>query len=141
MLDIIVTSGWIGWVTVVLAIVALGLFIERVLVFRRESTRMDEFSKKFSEAVQQQQWQQAAQICDDHSGHIPEVYRLAVEHRALGPATLRGILANHIDLTIVPRLRARIGALTTIARGAPMLGLLGTVIGMIGAFSTIAGAE
>ena len=53
---------------------------------------------------------------------------------------LADALDNHIELIVIPRLRARLGLLGTISRIAPMLGLLGTVSGMIGAFSTIAGS-
>ena len=141
MLELVLSSGWIGAVIALLALISLGLILERIFVYHRESILMEDFSDQFSEAVQMQDWAAAADICDQHPGHIPEVYRLAVEHRELGPATLRGVLGNHIDLTILPRLRARLRPLMTIARGAPMLGLMGTVLGMIGAFATISGAE
>jgi len=141
MLDLVMCSGWIGAVIALLALISIGLIFERLLVYHRESIMMEEFSDKFSAAVKAKNWTAAKELCEEYGGHVAEVYALAVEHRKMGPATLRGVLGNHIDLTILPRLRARLRALTTIARGAPMLGLMGTVLGMIGAFATIAGAE
>lgn len=137
----ILDSGVLGWTLVAMAILALILFIERLIAYRRESTDMEKFAPRFREAVGAGRWDEAAQLCEQHQGHIAEVFRLAVEHRRQGPATLRNILNNHIDLTVLPRLRARLRPLTALGKGAPMVGLLGTVQGMMGAFTTIAGAE
>ncbi len=144
MVDLILNSGGVGIAIGVLFIAALGIFIERVIVFSKASSDTESFSEDFDQAINQGQYDQAVEICDEYGGEqgagVPEVYRIAIEHRGLGPATLRNVLDNHIELIVVPRLRARLGLLGTIARTAPMLGLIGTVSGMIGAFSTIAGS-
>ena len=63
MLELVLSSGWIGAIIAVLALIALGLILERVFVYHRESTLMKEFSGQFSEAVQRQDWNTAAQVC------------------------------------------------------------------------------
>ena len=144
MVELVMNSGFIGIGIGVLFILALGIFIERVIVFKNTSADTESFAEEFDAAIAGKDYDLAVQICDDYGGEqgagVPEVYRIAIEHRSLGPATLRNVLDNHIELIVVPRLRARLGLLGTIARTAPMLGLIGTVSGMIGAFSTIAGA-
>ncbi|MEX2288680.1 MAG: MotA/TolQ/ExbB proton channel family protein [Planctomycetaceae bacterium] len=141
MIDMLLNCGVLGIVLAVLALLALTLVIERVIAYRRESTDLGSFSRKFSEAIAARRFDDAAAICEQHRGHIAEVYRLAVEHRHQGGVSLRNILSNHVELTVLPRLRARLRFLSAIGKGAPMVGLLGTVQGMMGAFATIAGAQ
>ena len=102
---------------------------------------MEAFSGPFGDAVGALRFDAAAEICAQHKGHVAEVYRIAIQHYEKGAATLRIILGSHIELIVIPRLRARMKFINAIGRGAPMVGLLGTVFGMMGAFSTIAGAE
>jgi len=143
MTELVLNSGFVGVGIGVLFVLGIGIFIERVIVFGKASSDAESFSQEFDEAISLGDYEQANEVCEAYGGDqgsgVPEVYRIAVEHRALGAATLRNVLDNHIDLIVVPRLRARLGLLGTIARTAPMLGLIGTVSGMIGAFSTIAG--
>jgi biopolymer transport protein ExbB len=142
--ELVLNSGGVGIMIGVLFVLAIGIFIERVIVFSKASTDVESFSDEFDEAIGLGNYTQAVEICDNYGGEqgtgVPEVYRVAIEHRDLGPATLRNVLDNHIELIVIPRLRARLGLLGTIARTAPMLGLIGTVAGMIGAFGTIAGS-
>jgi len=139
--DMLAESGPMGIFLVCLFFVAVALFIERWLQFSREATDMDAFSGPFTAAVEKRDLEKAKMICEGAQGNISEIYRLAVEHYGQGPATLRNVLGSHIELQIVPRLRARMKFLGAIGRGAPMIGLLGTVYGMMSAFVKIAQAE
>lgn len=141
MWQMVLDSGFLGWVLAAMALASLVLMIERLIAYRRESTDMAQFEPAFTAAVKQRQWAEAARICEQHKGHIAEVFALAVKYRTHGPASLRNILNNHIDLDVLPRLRARLRALVALTKGAPMVGLLGTVQGMMGAFGTIAGVD
>jgi len=144
MVELVMNSGWVGICIGILFVGALGILIERLIVLKNASSDAESFSDEFQEAIGDGEYDKAIEVCEEYGGEhgagVPEVYRIAIEHRVLGPATLRNVLDNHIELIVIPRLRARLGLLGTISRTAPMLGLLGTVSGMIGAFSTIAGS-
>ncbi len=131
-------SGWCGIVQVMLAVVAIALIIERFIAYNRESTHMESFIPSFEEFVRTGQNEQALELCRSETGHIPEVFAYAVEHRDEGIIAVRKSLAARIELQILPRLRRRMAALAVIAKTEPMLGLFGTVAGMIGAFIQIA---
>ncbi len=141
MVDMLAKTGVMGIALGVLFFLALALFIERWLSFRREATDMEMFSGPFTEAVEALRFDEAAQICEMHTGHVAEVFRVAVQHYGQGAATLRNVLGGHIELIVIPRLRARMKFLGAIGRGAPMIGLLGTVYGMMQAFVKIASAQ
>jgi biopolymer transport protein ExbB len=131
-------SGWCGVVQVLLAVVAVALIIERFIAYNRESTHMESFIPAFEEAIKSGQNERALELCRAESGHIPEVFAYAVEHREEGMIAVRKSLAARIELQILPRLRRRMAALAVISKTEPMLGLFGTVAGMIGAFIQIA---
>jgi biopolymer transport protein ExbB len=131
-------SGWCGIVQVLLAVVALALIIERFIAYNRESTHMESFIPAFEEAIKLGQNERALELCRAETGHIPEVFAYAVEHRDEGMIAVRKSLAARIELQILPRLRRRMAALAVISKTEPMLGLFGTVAGMIGAFIRIA---
>jgi biopolymer transport protein ExbB/TolQ len=150
MWDMLIGGGVMGLGLIGMGLIALVLFVERLIAFRRESTDMEEFGPKFAELMDSassdpanaDRYQHEAKLlCEQHRGHIAEVYYLAIGHRASGLATVRNILNKHIDHTVIPRLRARMRFMGMLGKAAPMVGLLGTVYGMMGAFSTIAGVE
>ena len=131
-------TGWCGVVQVLLALAGVALIIERFIAYHRESTHMESFIPAFEEYVRSGQTDQALELCRSETGHIPEVFAYAVEHRDEGMLAVRKSLAARIELQILPRLRRRMAALAVIAKTEPMLGLFGTVAGMIGAFIQIA---
>jgi biopolymer transport protein ExbB len=131
-------SGWIGAVQVLIAVLAVALIIERFIAYNRESTHMESFIPAFEEYIRSGQTDQALELCRSETGHIPEVFAYAVEHRDEGMIAVRKSLAARIELQILPRLRRRLTALAVIAKTEPMLGLFGTVAGMIQAFIKLA---
>lgn len=131
------SSGWIGLIEVLLGALAVALIIERFLAYSQESTHMESFIPEFEEYMQSGRNEEALELCRSETGHIPEVFAYVVEHRDEGMIAVRKSLAARIELQILPRLRRRLSALAVIARTLPMLGLVGTVAGMIGAFIQI----
>lgn len=86
----------------------------------------------------------AAKMCDAperRSRALVQMAALALAHRKDGPVKLRQLLAAKFVGSILSGLQHSLSWIHTVARSAPMMGLLGTVVGMIGAFSKIAGVE
>jgi len=162
-LNILASSGLMGIVLAVMTLVAIYFILERKSTYTKESLDLKAFSDTFAGYIQQAQgartaadreqaYENARQFCLNERGEtdrkgnvrakgaVAEVFQRALEHRDKGPATLRNMLNNHIDLAILPRLRRGLRPLNAIGKGAPMVGLLGTVMGMMRAFGSIATA-
>jgi biopolymer transport protein ExbB len=86
--------------------------------------------------VRRQSYVEAIERCEEGHGPIVSVVRTAIYKRHLPPAELREVVREIAQLEI-PQLEANISLLGTIGYVAPLLGLFGTVLGMIDAFVQI----
>jgi biopolymer transport protein ExbB len=128
-----------GWMTVLLALcsmIALGVFLERLFYFKRSRMNVSEFLAGVLALVRRQSYREAIIRCEEGHGPIVSVVRTAIYKRHLPPAELREVVREIAQLAI-PDLEANISLLGTMGYIAPLLGLLGTVNGMIDAFEKI----
>ncbi len=85
----------------------------------------------------------ATEICDSPelwARAVPQLVQVAIENRNKPVRKIHQLLGEFYEREIVADFDSRLAWLNTIVKSAPMLGLLGTVVGMIGAFREIAGA-
>ncbi|MCH2200609.1 MAG: MotA/TolQ/ExbB proton channel family protein [Fuerstiella sp.] len=83
------------------------------------------------------------EICDSPelwARAAPQLVIVAIENRNKPARKIRQLLSEFYEREIVSEFDRRLAWLNTIVKSAPMLGLLGTVVGMIGAFREIAGS-
>ena len=82
-----------------------------------------------------------AEYCDGDKRAIPQMLELAVAHRDLGFKRARQIMMDRYRRDVMSDLEYRLSWVGTVIKSAPMIGLFGTVFGMMGAFKTLATAE
>ena len=83
----------------------------------------------------------AAEYCHGDPRAIPQMIELAVSHRELGFKRARQIMMDRYQRDVMSDLEYRLSWVGTVIKSAPMIGLFGTVFGMMGAFKTLATAE
>src|ERR1700678_2637797 len=120
----------------VCSVVALCVFIERMLYYKRSRMNVNEFLSGVLALVRRQSYAEAIARCEEGHGPIVSVVRTAIYKRHLPPAELREIVREIAQMEI-PQLEANVSLLGTIGYVAPLLGLFGTVSGMIEAFVKI----
>ena len=120
----------------VLSIVAIGVFMERFFFFKRSRMNVNEFLAGVLALIRRQSYAEAVVRVDEGHGPVVNVVRTAIYKRHLPPSELREVVREIAQLE-VPQLEANISLLGTIGYLAPLLGLLGTVSGMIEAFIKI----
>jgi biopolymer transport protein ExbB len=120
----------------VLSVIAIGVFIERMLYYKRSRMNVDEFLAGVLALVRRQSYREAISRCEEGHGPIVAVVTTAIYKRHLPPGELREVVREIAQLSI-PDLEANISLLGTIGYVAPLLGLFGTVLGMIDAFVKI----
>lgn len=134
-----------------LALAALyGTFCVILLVKRIGQKRFpslasaDEFFDEVRERLQKRDFEGVAELCDSPlywSKAVPQLILVALQNRNLGVQKLRRLLGEKFERDILADLEYRTSWVATIVKSAPMLGLLGTVMGMINAFAKIATAQ
>ncbi len=83
----------------------------------------------------------AQQMCHDDPRALPQLAELALANRRLGYVKVRQLVLDRLQRDILSDLEHRLSWVYTVIKTAPMLGLLGTVAGMMGAFGKLATAE
>ena len=126
-------GGWLMFVLFVCSVVALGVVFERTLYYKRCKMNVDEFLAGVLALVRRQSYVEAIARCEEGHGPVVSVVRTAIYKRHLPPDELREVVREIAQLE-VPALENNISLLGTIGYVAPLLGLLGTVLGMIEAF-------
>ena len=134
MLPLLLTNGGpIIWLILIAAAIALVVFIERVLFCHRSQINSGEFLNGVRNVLKRGNVIEAISICDATPGPVARIVKTAILNRDHGRERVREAV-EEAGLTEVPRLEEKLNLLATIAQIAPLLGLLGTIIGFIRIF-------
>lgn len=109
----------------------------------RTPARAAEYLANVRELLQHKQYDQIVEFSDTPaywSKVVPQLVIVALANRAKEFAKIRRILAEKFEREVLAEIEYRMAWVTTMIKTAPMLGLLGTVQGMIAAFMKIADA-
>ncbi|MBN2578154.1 MAG: MotA/TolQ/ExbB proton channel family protein [Pirellulales bacterium] len=123
-----------------LSLTSVTMIIWRLWLNYTAKTDLSAFVAKLKETLTAGGGKAAIQLCEEEPGVIPQLFITALQTCHQGKVATRNAIANHIELEVIPKLNFLLPLLLVFAKLAPMLGLLGTVIGMILAFDKIAGA-
>jgi len=128
-----------------LAVVALWGAFTAILVWRRlklirfrTEQEQAEFLVRIDEALAAGDFDTAAQLCEGDERAVPQLVALAIANRDLGYAKVRTLLVDRFQRDVLADLEYRLGWVHTMIKSAPMLGLYGTVLGMMGGFGQLA---
>jgi biopolymer transport protein ExbB len=134
-----VTNDWYFAIPMfAMSLTAITLIGWRALLNRNANTDLNVFLPVFQEKLETEGVDGALQFCRDQPGMIPrKLYVAGLENAKQGLSAMRRAMANVIELEILPELNFLLPTILAIAKIATMVGLLGTVISMIGTFSEI----
>jgi biopolymer transport protein ExbB/TolQ len=107
--------------------------------FRNED-KQDEFLKKLNDLMNGGDFNSAIAYCEEEGGRlaVPQLARLALSQSDLGYGRVRQMVAERFQRDFLTLIDYRMSWVNTMIKSAPMLGLLGTVLGMMGAFAKLA---
>ena len=108
--------------------------------FRNDEAQI-EFLTSIEEPLERGDYDAASAICEGDSRAVPQLAHLAIANRNLGFSKLRQIVIDRFQRDLMADLEYRISWINMVIKSAPMLGLFGTVLGMMGAFAKLAAAE
>ncbi len=116
-----------------LSVAALGLWLYTLITFRTKDIMPQGFRSELKRLLEEEQYERAKNLCLAKENILASLVRTGLTTRGLGPQVMIDAMKSE-GKRVSSILWQRLSLLNDIAIIAPMLGLLGTVIGMFYAF-------
>jgi len=136
MVELLAKGGWVMYSILGCSIVALASGVERAVVCVRAVNDDGALIEAVEEALRSGAVEGALRVCERSRGPVREVLRSCLGEWAAGHERMADA-ANYTGNRVVEALDKRLRGLSIIAQTTPLLGLLGTVLGMIRTFMRI----
>lgn len=133
LLDLIQAGGWVGYAIILLSLVGIALIVDGFLRLREEVLVPAHLTEQIHQLASARQFEQLLGLCRGHDSLVARVIVAGLSDGKMGLDAVREAMQQQ-GVSEITRLRQRIGYIGLIAGIAPMLGLLGTVVGMIVSF-------
>ena len=145
LLQLVLYGGVVGYIIILLSIIAVALGVMHSLQLREASFSPPELVDELEESLRRADVDAAIKLCadEDNDCFLTRVVGAGLnryKRATFGALELKGAV-EEAGQAQAARLYRSTDALALIAAIAPMLGLLGTVVGMVGAFDTISASE
>lgn len=135
-LDILIQGGWVMVPILLLSLLALYVFVERLIAIRKAESEPEEVTKRIRGFIRAGDVEGALRYCREEDTPIARVLREGLERLGRPIAEIQDAVqaaGKHEAF----ELEKRTDLLASIAGIAPMLGFFGTVTGMIEAFQEV----
>jgi len=133
-LGILIKGGVVMIPLLACSLISLTLTIERFMFWAKLRSR--DILQQIISLVEKGEFEQALKLGKESTQPIARVMAAGIAHRNPAPAKAMEAAAQ----AEIPVLKSRLGVLDTVVTLAPLLGLLGTVVGMIGSFDVMSEA-
>ncbi len=121
------------WVLAALAVLGLTIFLERLLYLHRGQIRAKAFIEGIKNILAKRRLVEALTVCEETPGPVAAVVKAALLHAEDSAEAMR-FHVQEAAVVELPVLERRLGAIAAIAQVAPLVGILGTVLGMAATF-------
>lgn len=131
--ELFIAGGWLMWVLLALGALAVYLFVERFIAIRKASKIDQNFMNRIRDFIYEGRMDAAVNLCKSTDSPIARMIDKGIERIGRPMSDVQNAIENVANLE-VSKLENGLPALATISGGAPMIGFLGTVIGLVQAF-------
>jgi biopolymer transport protein ExbB len=128
------------WLILIAGAAAFAVFVERALFCHRSQINSTEFLNGVRTVLKRDNVVEAVSICDATPGPVARIVKTAILNRDKGRERVREAV-EEAGLVEVPQLEEHLNLLATIAQIAPLMGLLGTILGFINVFGQISHSD
>lgn len=140
MIDLIIAGGFMMYPIILSSVIAVYIFFERFLTFKKANLDPEPFMARVKELVLKGDINGAKVLCAQNESPIARMIEKGISRIGSPLKNIEASIENVGKLEIF-KLEKNLSSLATIAGAAPMMGFLGTVIGMVQAFIAISQEE
>lgn len=138
MLKLFIEGGFVMYPLLGLSILTVAISVERFVYLRRAQTDTGKFMEAINGFLSRNALEEAYQHCESTTGPIASIIRAGIKNQKRGREEVVRAVEDAGALEVA-KLEKGILILQTVAKIAPQIGLFGTVLGMIRAFSAMGG--
>ena len=131
--DLFMGGGWLMWVLVALAAVMIFIFVERFLAIRKASQIDKNFMNRIRDYILEGNINSAVDLCRRTDSPIARMIEKGIERIGRPMSDIQTAIENVANVEVA-KLESGLPWLASISGGAPMIGFLGTVVGMVQVF-------
>ena len=131
--DLFLAGGWLMWVLVLLAGVMIFIFVERFLAIRKATQIDANFMNRIRDCISEGNIDAAIDLCRRTDSPIARMVEKGIERIGRPMGDIQTAIENVANVEVA-KLETGLPWLASISGGAPMIGFLGTVVGMVGVF-------
>ena len=139
LIDMAAKGGWLMIVLAILSVVAIYIFAERLYTIRKASKIDKNFIKDVNDYLLEGKVRSARMLCKRSESSVARMIEKGITRMDKPLQDIQTSVENVANMEVA-KLEKGLPALATIAGGAPMIGFLGTVMGMVQAFFNMAQA-
>ncbi len=139
LIDMAAKGGWLMWVLLLLSVLAIYIFGKKWWIIRQAGKIDKDFINNIRDYIHDGKIKSARTLCSMYDAPVARMIEAGIA-RIGKPATDVQAAIENVGNVEVARLEKGLPYLATIAGGAPMIGFLGTVIGMVQAFFNMSNA-
>ncbi len=132
-------GGWLMWPLLALGGVTIFIFVERYMAIRKASSLDLDFMNRIRDFILEGKMRSAIELCRSTDTPIARMVEKGIERIGRPMADVQNAIENVANLE-VSKLEENLPTLASIAGGAPMIGFLGTVLGMVRTFMDLSAA-
>lgn len=138
-LELMKKGGPVMWIILICSLLALFIFLIKVFQFHRDEIGVRELLRGLFNVLKRDGIVEALTLCDNTPGPVARILCAGILAHQRGDEDIRRAI-DEAALEELPKLERHIRMLGTLCYIMPLLGLLGTVLGMLGAFESIGAA-
>ncbi len=131
--DLFLGGGWLMWVLVLLAGIMIFIFVERFLAIRKATTIDPNFMNRIRDYISEGNIAAAIDLCRRTDSPVARMIEKGIERIGRPMGDIQNAIENVANVEVA-KLETGLPTLATISGGAPMIGFLGTVVGMVQVF-------
>lgn len=128
-----IDGGPFVWVLLAIGFFGIVFLLERTLHLHRGQIRAQNFLDGICNNLRSRHYLEALTVCEETPGPVARVVKAILQHYREGEQRMR-VAAEEAAMLEIPMLERRAGTLSALAKIAPLVGLAGTVFGLLNAF-------
>jgi biopolymer transport protein ExbB len=136
MQQILRDGGTVGWIIIVLSIATLAVIIEASVTIRRDKVCRPELIDEIEALLEEDELQEALELCESEPNFFTNMMAAGLTKANLGYDEMKSAMENRGGVEVTKAMQ-KVGWILWLSNIGPLLGLFGTVVGMIAAFNVI----